>query len=102
MRIFERLYDVIQDMVSTLEIEELLKKMLDNAIEGAEAERGFIIIREGGRFSIRIARNIERKDIEAELSKTVLKEIMREGKSILTYDATVDPRFKNAPSIAIF
>lgn len=102
MRIFERLYDVIQDMVSTLEIEELLKKMLDNAIEGAEAERGFIIIREGGRFSIRIARNIERKDIEAELSKTVLKEIMRGGKSILTYDATVDPRFKNAPSIAIF
>lgn len=101
MRIFERLYDVIQDMVSTLEIEELLKKMLDNAIEGTEAERGFIIIREGGRFSIRIARNIERKDIEAELSKTVLKEIMREGKSILTYDATVDPRFKNAPSIAM-
>lgn len=101
MEIFESLYDVIQNMVSTLDVEELLKRVLDNAILGANAERGFILINEGGKFSLRIARNIDKKDIEAELSRTVIKEIMKERKPILTFDATVDPRFKNAPSIAM-
>ncbi|OYD17621.1 hypothetical protein CH333_00390 [candidate division WOR-3 bacterium JGI_Cruoil_03_44_89] len=101
MQIFETLYDVVQDMVSTLEIEELLKRVLDNAIQGANAERGFILIKEGDDFSLRIARNIDRKDIETELSKTVVKEIIDGKKPVLTFDATLDPRFKNAPSIAM-
>ncbi len=101
MEIFETLYDVVQNMVSTLDIEELFKRVLDSAIQGANAERGFILINEGGEFSLRIARNIKRKDIEAELSKTVLKEIMEKREPILTFDATVDPRFKNAPSLAM-
>lgn len=101
MEIFQTLYDVVRNMVSTLDIEELFKRVLDNAIQGANAERGFILINEGGKFSMRIARNINKKDIEAELSKTVVKEIMKKREPILTFDATVDPRFRNAPSIAM-
>ncbi len=59
------LTDVIQAINSTLELNEVLRIVMDNIIRLMKAERGFLMLRdENGELVTHIARNWEQESLE--------------------------------------
>src|SRR5512143_1758147 len=81
---------------SSLELDEVLRIVMDNIIKLTEAERGFLMLRdESGQMSTRIARNWEQESLnqsEYAVSRTVMQRVIETGESILTTNAQEDPR----------
>ncbi|HID93733.1 MAG TPA: GAF domain-containing protein [bacterium (Candidatus Stahlbacteria)] len=92
---FKVLYEISQILNSTLDLDELLTRMMDLVIKYTRAERGFILTKDG----IRVARNMNRETIDECLSQTVMKEVLDKNEPILTIDAKADPRFRDSESI---
>ncbi len=98
----QKLLGLLRRITSELEPERVLSAVLDAALEFLEAERGFLVTVEEDRLFIPVARDFWRKDIPSpafELSRTVALEVVRHGVTLVTEDATEDPRFEEMASI---
>jgi len=109
MAITERqsaLTDVIQAINSTLELNEVLRMVMDNIIRLMKAERGFLMLRdETGELVTHIARNWEQETLdqtEFAVSRTIIQRVVSTGHPVLTTNAQEDPRFGSQESIIIF
>lgn len=103
----ETLYQVSRALNSSLDLEEALALVIDSAIRLAGAERGFLMLYDeaGLRLDFRIARNANREaldEAEFEVSRSVVQEVARTGKSVVTLDAQRDPRFTDKASVINF
>jgi adenylate cyclase len=100
------LTDVIQAINSTLELDEVLRIVMDNIIRLMKAERGFLMLRdETGELATHIARNWEQESLdpsEFAVSRTIIQRVVSEGQPVLTTNAQEDPRFGSQESIIIF
>jgi adenylate cyclase len=100
------LTDVIQAINSTLELNEVLRIVMDNIIRLVKAERGFLMLRnEVGEFVSHVARNWEQESLDASefaISRTIVKRVVSDGQPILTTNAQEDPRFGGQESIIIY
>jgi PAS domain S-box-containing protein len=103
----QALNEISQVVNSSLEINEVLKIVMDTIVRLTNAERGFLMLREekqdgGVEFKIRIARNWEQESIdslESAISRSVIDRAVADGEPILTTNAQEDPRFTHAQSI---
>lgn len=97
------LTEISQVVNSSLEINEVLRIVMDTIIRLTKAERGFLMLRnEQAEFIIRIARNWEQESIdslEAAISSSVVNRVVADGQPVLTTNAQEDPRFSNSQSI---
>lgn len=97
------LRNISQVVNSTLELDEVLRIVMDTIVNLTGAERGFLMLRdEHGILSTRIARNWEHESInpsEFAVSRTVIQRVIDEGQPVLTTDAQEDPRFRGKESI---
>jgi GAF domain-containing protein len=88
---------------SSVELDEVLRIVMDTFVSLTGAERGFLMLRdESGQMSIHIARNWEQESIDPAdfaISSTVVNRTANEGKPILTTDAQEDPQFDVRESI---
>ncbi len=100
------LTEIGQVINSSLELDEVLRIVMDNIIKLTEAERGFLMLRdESNRMSTRVARNWEQESLnqsEYAVSRTVIERVIETGESILTTNAQQDPRFGGHESIIAF
>ncbi len=100
------LFEVGQAINSSLELNEVLRIVMDTIVRLTNAERGFLMLRdENGKLSIRIARNWERESIfssEYAISRTVIQRVIASGKPILTTNAQEDPRFGEQESVVAY
>jgi len=91
---------------SSLEVDEVLRIVMDTIIRLSGAERGFLMLRNaGGEMTMHIARNWEHETIspsEFEISRTVINRVIKEGQGILTTNAQEDPRFDGQQSIIAY
>ena len=91
---------------STLELDEVLKIVMDTIVRLTEAERGFLMLRdEQGEMQTRIARNWEQESInksEFAISRTIVERVIEGGEAVLTTNAREDPRFGGQESIIAF
>ncbi|HEY5730423.1 MAG TPA: adenylate/guanylate cyclase domain-containing protein [Anaerolineales bacterium] len=91
---------------STLELDEVLKIVMDTIVRLTEAERGFLMLRnEQGEMETRVARNWEQESInksEFAISRTIIERVINEGEAVLTTNAREDPRFGGQESIIAF
>jgi len=91
---------------STLELDEVLQRVMDTIVRLTGAERGFLMLRdEQGQMTTRIARNWEQESInpnEFAISRTIIERVIEEGESILTTNAQEDPRFGGQESVVAF
>lgn len=85
---------------SVLDLEKLLKIIMDMVVQELRAERGFIVLtsedKEG--FNVKAARNIDKEELsheESSLSSSVVKKVIRTGEPVLTSDAQADGRFQS-------
>ncbi len=100
------LTEIGQVINSSLELDEVLRIVMDNIIKLTGAERGFLMLRdESAQMSTRIARNWEQASLnqsEYAVSNTVIQRVIETGESILTTNAQEDPRFGGQESIIAF
>jgi adenylate cyclase len=100
------LTEIGQVINSSLDLDEVLRIVMDNIIKLTEAERGFLMLRDDtGQMSTRIARNWEQESLnqsEYAVSRTVMQRVIETGESILTTNAQEDPRFGGQESIIAF
>ena len=100
------LTDVIQAINSTLELNDVLRIVMDNIIRLMKAERGFLMLRdETDELVTHIARNWEQEALdptEFAVSKTIIQRVVTDGQPVLTTNAQDDPRFGSQESIILF
>jgi PAS domain S-box-containing protein len=100
------LADIGQVVNSSLQLNDVLRIVMDTIIRLTEAERGFLMLRgEDGNLAIQIARNWEQESIQSsefEISRTIVNRVVSEGKPIVTTNAQEDPRFDGQESIIAY
>ena len=100
------LTDTTQAVNSTLELNEVLRIVMDTIVRLTKAERGFLMLRDvQGEMVTHIARNWEQESIntsEFAISRTVVERVIESGDAILTTNAQEDPRFGNQESIVAY
>jgi transcriptional regulator with GAF, ATPase, and Fis domain/pSer/pThr/pTyr-binding forkhead associated (FHA) protein len=94
-----------------LNLRRLLEKVMDTVIQVSGAERGFLILKEAdpdappgtpGELRVKVSRNIDResiKDARDKISGSIAREVIEKGQSVLSNDATHDPRWSGRDSI---
>ena len=100
------LYEVSQAIGSSLDLAEVLNQVMDAVIRLTKADRGFIMLfNEMGGLDVRAARNVDKETIDGqamEVSRSVVREVAKIGKGVVTTNAQNDPRFSLQASVVQF
>jgi adenylate cyclase len=95
-----------QAINSSLELDEVLRIVMDHIVRLTKAERGFLMLRdEKGEMVTRVARNWEKESInssELTVSRSVVGRVIESGEPIITTNAQEDQRFVGQESIVAF
>ncbi len=99
------LYRLSQSFNTSLDLNEVLNRVIDEVIEVLHAERGFVMLfGPGGTQTFNVARGIDRRTIDQpqfEVSQSVVQKVASTGQPILTSDAQTDARFNMRQSIML-
>ncbi len=103
-RNLEALLDVSKAINSTLDLDEILKRVMKHAIELLNAERGFLMLLDDEqRLKIRIAHNINKESMDnaddLAISRSVANRVATKGQSEYTSNAQEDPRYSHQKSV---
>jgi Nif-specific regulatory protein len=96
------LYEVVKIINSTLNLEEVLNRVLDLAIRRLRAERGMIILLDPitAALRTRVVRNIKEGEGHSKRSpQSIVKEVISGGQSVMSADARADARFVESESV---
>lgn len=101
-KILLTLTQVARTLISADSLDEILNKVMDLTFEHLPAERGFLMLWDEEQ-QILVPRVIKQRDgsgtAAVSISKTISERVYHEQVSILTSDASIDPRFSGAESI---
>lgn len=103
-RNLEALLDVSKAINSTLDLDEILKRVMKHAIELLNAERGFLMLLDDEhQLKIRIAHNINKESLDnaddLAISRSVANRVATKGQSEYTSNAQEDPRYSHQKSV---
>jgi sigma-B regulation protein RsbU (phosphoserine phosphatase) len=98
------LYRTSQTFSSSLELDTVLTRVMDEVITATRAERGFLMLyNSDGQLTFRAARGIDHQTIDMpafQISRSVAEQVAREGTPRLTSDAQADQWFNARASVA--
>jgi serine/threonine-protein kinase PknK len=99
-----RLQRINKRLNSDLRLARVLEAVIDTAIEMTDAERGFLLLKDGtGELVVKVARNIDQTTLDAPdfvLSRSIAKQAAETGQPVVTVDAAGDRRFREAASVS--
>ena len=97
------LFRLSQTFNSSLDLDEVLNRVMDEVIAVTHAERGFVMLYDSkGRLVFRVARGMDQSTIDDpqfQISRSVVERVAREGQAVLTSDAQSDERFSMRQSV---
>ena len=97
------LVEIAQSFNSSLDIDEILSRVMDRVISSMGAERGFVVLPDSkSNLEYRAARGIDNQDInnpDSEISKGAIAEVLSGGKALLSTNAQEDDRLKQNLSV---
>lgn len=101
------LYEIARDLASIIDAQELLQIMLTRALALVQAERGFIVLTDSSPqgFNIAVARQyspVDHESGEAEISRSLIQNVLNRRRAVVTTNAQEDPRFQAASSIVSY
>ncbi len=101
------LYQVSRSLGVSLNIDEVLRQVMDAVIQLTGAERGFLTLVETDSSELKLvaARNIQQENLQRkdmEISRTVIRSVIESGKGVVTTDAQDDPRFSEQESVIFY
>jgi phosphoserine phosphatase RsbU/P len=99
------LYHLAQTFNSSLDLDLVLNRVMDEVIIATRAERGFVMLCDTDeRLVFRVVRGIDQQTIHDptfQVSRSVIEKVASEGQTIITYDAQTDSRFSMRQSVVI-
>ena len=99
---FRKLQHFSQRLIEQYELDGLLEQMMDAVIDITRADKGFLILVEGDSWHVRVARNIERGDIQegsGQISDSIVSKVAHSRSSLIVSDALHDEEFSGAQSV---
>jgi signal transduction histidine kinase/tetratricopeptide (TPR) repeat protein len=104
------LYQISQIFNSTLELKELLDRVLQVVIHQIHAERGYLLLRDeaSGEWRAGSVAYQDRRagqsaeEVAALLSSGLVEMVVESGRPVLSSDATADPRFSSNVPLKLF
>lgn len=97
------LYRVSQTFTSSLDLDEVLSRVMDEVVTATQAERGFLMLKDvAGQLVFRVARGMEQTIIqepEFQISRSVVERVANDGQPILTSNAQTDERLNLRRSV---
>jgi signal transduction histidine kinase len=97
------LYRLAQTFNSSLDLDQVLDRVMDEVIDTTGAERGFVMLKEpDGLLSFRTARGMDRETIDNpqfQISRSVVERVAAEGQPLLASDALSDERLSGRSSV---
>ncbi|HKY62329.1 MAG TPA: sigma 54-interacting transcriptional regulator [bacterium] len=110
MEIINSLSALSRELLREEDMERVLNRLMDTAMNLSRAENGFLVLRSESEegpipgFRVAVARNVNREKLKTEeyaFSLSAVKEAMRTGEPVLTDNALSDPRFLEAKSVQL-
>src|SRR6266849_3505299 len=99
------LYELARDLSSSLDLDVVLRKVMDRVITLMKASRGFIVLVDPitGTMSVKMAGGeTDTEKTRAFLgSRTVIEQVVVTGQAVVSTDATLDDRFKGQQSVIL-
>ncbi|HZQ49738.1 MAG TPA: adenylate/guanylate cyclase domain-containing protein [Candidatus Dormibacteraeota bacterium] len=99
------LYETARDLSSSLELNEVLSKVMERVIDLMHAARGYIVLVDPGTGDMSVVMAGGETDLEKAKSflgsKTVIKQVVSERKAVVSTDASLDDRFKGQQSVIL-
>ena len=99
------LYELARDLSSSLELDVVLRKVMDRVITLMKASRGFIVLVDPLTGTMSVAMSGGEADPEKTRlflgSKTVIEQVVRTGQAVVSTDASLDDRFKGQQSVIL-
>ncbi|MCK4235587.1 MAG: sigma 54-interacting transcriptional regulator [Candidatus Krumholzibacteria bacterium] len=99
----EMLIDITRSLNSTLNLNELLEKIIDSTIKLTDTDRGFLMLSDRkGDLKFRIARDRNEKSLEEKdftVSYSIINDVSMKGKPLFISDALENSRFKDQKSV---
>lgn len=99
------LYHLTQTFNSSLDLDEVLNRVMDEVIQATHAERGFVmLLDENDNLVFRTARGMDQsviRDPVFQVSMTTVEGVARNGEAVITGDAQLDPRFSMRTSVRL-
>jgi transcriptional regulator with GAF, ATPase, and Fis domain len=99
---YRKLYEFSALLVGKYDISDLLNAMLDYIIQITNADKGFLILLEGGQLDVKVARNLKKENIAdavSQLSDAIIRKVVQEKKPIIISDAMHDAEFASSMSV---
>jgi len=100
---FNKLYEVSRALGASLDLDEVLKQVMDAIIALSGAERGILmLLNDDGELEVRSARNFDQETLNSDelaLSRTINRQVFEQGEAVLTTNAAEDPRYAGQASI---
>ena len=84
-------------LASELDLQRLLGILMETCLRITGAERGFLLLNEGGKARVAISRNIDQEEVRdaaEKISRSITREVLQSGKPVLLDDAGRDERAK--------
>ena len=97
-----RLTSFSERLLSSTDIDRLLESLMDECIEVARADKGFLILMESNQLRVKVARNVQRETIEDALervSDSIVNKVVQQQKALIIADALDDPEFNSSESV---
>jgi adenylate cyclase len=99
------LYELARDLSSSLELDVVLRKVMDRVITLMKASRGFIVLVDPVTNipSVQMSGGATDPEKAREFlgSRTVIEQVVRTGEAVVTTDASLDDRFKAQESVIL-
>lgn len=100
---FNLLYRVAQTFNASLNLDEVLNRVIDEVIEATKAERGFIVLRQPNKqLLFKAARGVDHQDLESperQVSLGIIDQVIQSCQTIITQDALGDNRFHDQQTV---
>ena len=101
------LYKVSRVIASVRNIDDLMNRIVDLALEVINADRGLIMLYDEKEEALvsKVSRTRHKESLESGLrniSQSIARYTFEKAKPILTQDALIDPRFQSSGSIQLF
>jgi adenylate cyclase len=98
-------YELARDLSSSLELDIVLRRVMDRVIALMEASRGFIVLVDPTTSLMSVQMSGGDADPENSRaflgSKTVIEQVVKSGQAVVATDASLDERFKGQQSVIL-
>jgi transcriptional regulator with GAF, ATPase, and Fis domain len=99
---YQKLQDFSARLMAKHELGALLNELMDSVVEITNADKGFLILMEDDRLSVKIARNLKRENIAdavSQLSDSIIAKVVQTRRPVIISDAMNDEEFSGSKSI---